>query len=79
MIIMMKEKMRMTKTLANTLLDDLACVAISANGGCPMDDDGNIIMSNEQMELIRAYAEETFVNILKEWERDTEKEWVIGD
>lgn len=39
--------MKMTNKLANDLMDCLACVAVSANGGCPINERGEPCLSEE--------------------------------
>ena len=70
------EKMTMTEKLANQLMDDLACVAISATGGAIQDTDGHF--DQEQMEFAQAYARQGFCAILEAWEDQMGKEWAIG-
>ena len=64
--------MKMTWKLAESLMDNFACLAICANGGVPADG-----LSDEQMEVIQTYARETFDRICFEWEVLTGKEWDI--
>lgn len=71
--------MKMTNKLANNLMDCLVCVAISANGGCPMDEHGKPCLSKEQMEVIDTYAQDTFCSILGRWEDLMGEEWEIED
>lgn len=71
--------MKMTNKLANDLMDCLACVAISANGGCPMDEHGEPCISEEQMEAVNTYAREAFCAILGQWEDLTGEEWEIEE
>ena len=62
--------MRMTNKLANQLMDDLACVAISANG---------IPETKEEFDKVTEYARNTFVNLLTEWEELKGEEWEIEE
>lgn len=64
--------MKMTWKLAESLMNDFACLAISANGGVPAEG-----LSDEQMEQVQTYARETFNRICSEWEEFTGKEWDI--
>lgn len=69
--------MRMTNKLAKTLMDSLACVAISANGGVKTDEDGNIIVTDEDLQTVAEYARKTFHEILTPWEELMGEEWEI--
>lgn len=71
--------MKMTNKLANTLMDSLACVAISANGGARVDEDGNIIVTNEDLQKVSKYAQKTFLEILTPWEELMGEEWEIEE
>jgi len=64
--------MVMTETLANTLMDALACVALSATGGVDPDN-----INDEQVEYAQEYARKTFCELLDAWEESTGKEWDI--
>lgn len=70
------EKMVMTEKLANQLMDDLMCVAISATGGAIQDANGHF--NQEQMEFAQAYVRQTFCDILEAWEDQMGKKWDIG-
>lgn len=70
------EKMVMTEKLANQLMDDLMCVAISATGGAIQDANGHF--NQEQMEFAQAYARQAFCDILEAWEDQMGKKWDIG-
>ena len=72
---MTKEKMIMTKKLANQLMDDLMCVAISATGGVIQDSNGHC--NQEQMNFAQEYARQVFCDILEALEDVTNKEWSI--
>lgn len=69
--------MKMTNRLANELMDCLACVAISANGGVAFDENGDPVMTEEQMQKVNDYARNTFVNILTAWEDSMGEKWEI--
>lgn len=71
--------MIMTSTLAQALLDNLGCVAISANGGAEVDENGEATVSPEHLELINTYARTKFVEICKEWEEFMGEEWTIQE
>lgn len=69
------KKMTMTEKLATRLMEDLACVAISATGGAVQDAAGNF--SKEQMAFAQQYAKDTFCALLTDWEEKMGKEWNI--
>lgn len=70
-------QMKMTETLANNLMELLACVAISAHGGIYQHEDGHY--DQKQIESAEQYARETFCQILGAWEELTGEKWEIGD
>lgn len=67
----------MTFKCADELMTALACVAISANGGCPVDKNGDPCMTEEQLEMVNEYAKRKFVEICEEWEELTDEVWEI--
>ena len=68
----------MTQTLANELMDNLACLAFSAMGGIPVNEDGEPLdIPKELMEKVAEYAKTTFVRLCDEWENTTGKVWNI--
>ena len=67
-------KMIMTNTLANQLMETLACVALSATGGVDPDN-----INQKQMEYAENYAKETFCNLLGAWEELTGEKWEIEE
>ena len=69
--------MKMTFKCADELMTALACVAISANGGCPVDENGEPNMTKEQMEMVNEYAKRKFVEICEEWEEEMGEDWEI--
>ena len=69
--------MKMTKALAEQLQDTLACIAISANGGCHIDENGEPFLEDDEIELIETYARHKFIKILNEWEDLKGEEWDI--
>ena len=71
--------MKMTNILAKSLLDDLACLAISANGGAELDENGEVVASPEKLELIGTYARNKFVEICNEWEEVMGEKWQIEE
>lgn len=71
--------MKMTNKLANTLMDTLVCVAISANGGAKVDEDGNIIVTDEDFQQVIKYARKTFDEILTPWEKLMGEDWEIEE
>ena len=68
-------KMIMTKKLADQLMDDLMCVAISATGGAIQDSNGHC--NQEQIDFAQEYARQAFCDILEAWEDYTDKQWSI--
>lgn len=67
--------MKMTWELADALMNDLACLLISAEGGAEMDendnfDEGQIARANE-------YAKGKFVELTEELEKAMGEEWQI--
>lgn len=68
-------EMIMTNELANSLMEDLTCVAVSAMGGVIVNEDGSF--DSEQIEMIETYAKETFRDILRVWEKFNGTEWKI--
>lgn len=67
----MENKMYMTKKLADALLDALACLAISAIGGDPFDE--------ETIAKAEKYARNTFCELCDDMEKDVGKTWVVID
>lgn len=70
----MNDSMRMTKELADTLMDALACLAISAIGveKAAKDEMG-------ERERVMKYAREKFTEITGEWENEMCKRWEVFD
>lgn len=64
--------MKMTKKLADELMDVLMCVALSATGGV---DPNNL--NQDQLDYAEDYAKNTFCELLEEWENLTGVEWEI--
>ena len=62
-------KMRMTEKLADDLMDNLASLAISANGRLPE--------TEEELELCENYAKKTFIHLCREWEKTMEGTWEV--
>lgn len=62
--------MKMTKKLADELMNNLACVAISANGSLPV--------TQEEKDKISQYAINKFLEIMKEWELCMDEKWEIS-
>ena len=62
-------KMRMTKKLANDLMDNLAVLAISANGHIPE--------TEEELQSCAMYAKKTFTRLCEEWEHTMEGTWEV--
>ena len=68
-------EMVMTNELANQLMEDLMCVAISATGGIIENEDGSF--DEGQVKMAEAYAKETFCDILGAWEEINGTRWKI--
>lgn len=68
-------EMIMTNELANQLMEDFFCIAISATGGVITNTDGSF--DSKQIRMAEAYARETFCNILGAWEKFNGTEWKI--
>ena len=62
-------KMRMTQKLANDLMDNLAALAISANGRLPE--------TEEEFQSCERYAKETFTRLCEEWEQTMGGTWEV--
>ena len=62
-------KMRMTEKLANDLMDNLAALAISANGRIPE--------TEEELQSCEIYAKKTFTRLCEEWEHTMEGTWEV--
>lgn len=60
--------MRMTNKLANELMNNLACVAISACG---------IPQTKEEFAFVSEYARNTFCDLLVRWEQLKDEKWEI--
>lgn len=62
--------MTMTEKLANSLMDDLAALAISGTNGRALRDE-------EGMRLAKEYAKKTFLFLCAEWSNLTGEDWQI--
>ena len=62
-------KMRMTQKLANDLMDNLAALAISANGRIPE--------TEEELQSCERYAKKTFTRLCEEWEQTMGRTWEV--
>lgn len=62
-------KMRMTEKLANDLMDNLASLAISANGRLPE--------TEEELQSCGRYAKRTFTRLCEEWEQTMGGTWEV--
>ena len=62
-------KMRITEKLADDLMDNLAYLAISANGRLPE--------TEEELELCENYAKNTFIHLCGEWEKTMKGTWEV--
>lgn len=74
---MIESKMVMTEKLANEIMDNLACLAISAMGtegqieGWEKDEGEDVpIFKEEYTRKVLTYAREKFVEICDEWEQE---------
>lgn len=72
-----ESKMTMTEKLANEIMDNLACLAISAMGtegqieGWEKDDSEDVpIFKEEYIRRVLDYSREKFVEICVEWEQE---------
>ena len=72
-----KSKMVMTEKLANEIMDNLACLAISAMGtegqieGWEKGENGDVpIFKEEYIRKFMDYARTKFVEICDEWEQE---------
>lgn len=61
--------MKMTQKLANSLMDNLLALAISANGRLPDNE--------EEFEQAQDYAKATFLGLCGAWEEITGEEWEV--
>lgn len=64
--------MIITDKLANRLMDDLLCVAISALGGYPEEG-----LSLETQKICSKWARTKFLELTDEWQDITGEEWEI--
>lgn len=62
--------MIMTEKLACSLMEDLACLALSATGTDPFDE--------RAMELAEDYAKKTFLFLCAEWSDLSGEEWQVS-
>ncbi len=62
-------KMRMTEKLASDLMDNLAALAISANGRLPE--------TEEELQSCERYAKRTFTHLCEEWEQTMGGTWEV--
>ena len=62
-------KMKMTQKLANDLMDNLAALAISANGHFPE--------TEEELQSCERYAKKTFTHLCEEWEQTMGGTWEV--
>lgn len=62
--------MAMTKKLACSLMEDLACLALSATGTDPFDE--------RAMALAENYAKKTFLFLCAEWTDLTGEDWQVS-
>lgn len=62
----------MTDKLANSVMDSLMCIAISALGGYPKNG-----LDIQTQKIVAGYAQKKFCELLAEWEDIAEEEWEI--
>lgn len=79
-----KSKMVMTEKLANEIMDNLACLAISAMGtegqieGWEKDKGEDIPIFNEEyVRKVMDYARAKFVEICAEWEQEMGEDFQV--
>lgn len=70
-------KMRMTKTLADSLMADLACLWISANDALIKDRNGEPTVTLSDSETMNDWARNTFIALCEYWEEKYCKDWEI--
>lgn len=70
-------KMRMTEILANQLMDNLACLWISANNALIQDRNGEPTLTVSDTEEMKSWAKDTFLMLTEYWEEETGKEWEV--
>jgi len=68
--------MKMTWELAEALMNDLACLLISAEGGIEMDENGNF--NEGQIARANEYARGKFAELTEELEKAMGEEWQIA-
>jgi hypothetical protein len=62
--------MKLTTKLADSIMNDLACLAVSALGGYPKEG-----LSDYDMFFVKTYAQETFLKLCKEFEDQMGIKW----
>lgn len=79
-----ESKMIMTEKLANEIMDNLACLAMSAMGtegqieGWEKDEGEDVpIFKEEYIRKVSNYAREKFVEICAEWEQEMGEDFHI--
>lgn len=79
-----ESKMIMTEKLANEIMDNLACLAMSAMGtegqieGWEKDEGEDVpIFKEEYIRKVSNYAKEKFVEICVEWEQEMGEDFRI--
>ena len=79
-----KSKMVMTEKLANEIMDNLACLAMSAMGtegqieGWEKDEGEDVpIFKEEYIQKVSNYAREKFVEICAEWEQEMGEDFQV--
>ena len=79
-----ESKMTMTEKLANEIMNNLACLAISAMGtegqieGWEKDEGEDVpIFKEEYVQRVLGYAREKFVEICAEWEQEMGEDFLV--
>ena len=69
--------MQMTQKLADSLMDCLACLAISALGGVHIDENGEPFVPDALMDAAQNYARDTFISLTDALAENAGEEWEI--
>ena len=67
--------MKINQGLVEELMENLACLLISAEGGPMMDENGN--PDKVQIKRANEYARTKLVELAEEWEDLTGEEWQV--
>lgn len=71
--------MKMTKKTADSLMDGLLCLAISAYGGISVNEQGDVLLDDEVREIAESYAQQKFVELCHDWEAVMGEKWEIEE